>query len=264
MKSKAPAEHLDFLIPKYPMGCKRIIMDPGYLDALNRPNVDLITSPIDTVTEKGILTQDGREHEFDVLILATGFDFSSRAMGISVYNEKGMSITEQWHSQGGPQAFLGATLSNFPNFYVLLAPNVVTGHTSAIASIECEVNYAVKMVAPMVKQGVRSFTLTEKAEADYNSWLHKRANNTVWSQCSSWYRHGNGKIVAAWPGTFAYYWWLTRTPNFSHYDQKGGSRNIAAMARIKLWARIIALLAGVAVLQLYGLARLREVIRARL
>ena len=53
------------------------------------------------------------------------------------------------------------------------------------------------MVAPMVKQGVRSFTLTEKAEADYNSWLHKRANNTVWSQCSSWYRHGNGKIVAA-------------------------------------------------------------------
>ena len=56
----------------------------------------------------------------------------------------------------------------------------------------------------------------------------------------------------------------TRTPNFSHYDQKGGSRNIAAMARIKLWARIIALLAGVAVLQLYGLARLREVIRARL
>ena len=57
------------------MGCKRIIMDPGYLDALNRPNVDLVTSPIDTVTEKGILTKDGREHEFDVLILATGFDF---------------------------------------------------------------------------------------------------------------------------------------------------------------------------------------------
>ena len=57
------------------MGCKRIIMDPGYLDALNRPNVDLVTSPIDTVTEKGILTKDGREYEFDVLILATGFDF---------------------------------------------------------------------------------------------------------------------------------------------------------------------------------------------
>lgn len=141
-------------------------------------------------------------------------------MGISVYNEKGTSITDQWQSQGGPQAYLGATLSNFPNFYVLLgelgylcgcgpshgapperrcttAPNVVTGHTSAIASIECEINYAVKMVEPMLTHGVKSFTLKEKAEADYNSWLHQRANNTVWSQCSSWYRHGNGKIVAA-------------------------------------------------------------------
>lgn len=124
MKSKAPAEHLDFLIPKYrkqtlpaslcttaplrlagtAMGCKRIIMDPGYLDALNRPNVDLITSPIDTVTEKGILTQDGREHEFDVLILATGFDFVRSCRPAIQVRMRWLTAVLYYHTAASPLA----------------------------------------------------------------------------------------------------------------------------------------------------------------
>jgi cation diffusion facilitator CzcD-associated flavoprotein CzcO len=61
-------------------GCKRIIRDPGYLDCLNQDNVKLVTSPIERITENGILTAGG-EVQLDVLILATGFDVSARGFG---------------------------------------------------------------------------------------------------------------------------------------------------------------------------------------
>lgn len=60
------------------------IRDPGYLKALNLPNIELITDGIDTITEKGIRCKSGEEHEVDVLILGTGFDTSTGGIGINV------------------------------------------------------------------------------------------------------------------------------------------------------------------------------------
>lgn len=83
----APAKYHGFLIPNYPLGCKRVILDPGYLQCLNNDNVDLITDPIDTITEKGIKVKDGKEYELDVIILGTGFSVvSTGASRVSVTN----------------------------------------------------------------------------------------------------------------------------------------------------------------------------------
>jgi len=230
MKTAAPKEYHNFLTPSYPLGCKRLIIDPGYLDALNRPNVNLIWDPITQITENGILCSSGKEHMLDVIILGTGFDVSARGFGLEIYGSNGQSMIEQWEDQGGPQAYLGTTLSNFPNFFTLLGPNVATGHTSAIAHIEAQVNYLVKMVKPLTKYGVDSLELKPEAEAEYNAWLHRKLNKTVWQGgCKSYYRLDNGKIIAMWPGTYAYFWWKTRTPNLRHYIQRGGSRNLTLL-----------------------------------
>lgn len=45
-------------------------MDPGYLTALHRTNVDMITDPISTITKEGIRGKSGKEYELDVLIRA--------------------------------------------------------------------------------------------------------------------------------------------------------------------------------------------------
>jgi hypothetical protein len=80
---------------------------------------------------------------------------------------------------------------------MLLGPNVATGHTSAIASIECQIHYIVEVVRAMEKYNVKTFELTKKAEDDYNKWLHKKLDNTVWQGgCQSYYRLPNGKIIA--------------------------------------------------------------------
>lgn len=41
------------------MGCKRIVIDPHYLESLQRPNVDLEWDPIAEITESGITTKSG-------------------------------------------------------------------------------------------------------------------------------------------------------------------------------------------------------------
>lgn len=220
------------------------IVDPGYLKCLNNENVELISDPIDTVTEKGIKTKNGTEYPLDVLILGTGFDVVSRHCS---YLEEvhrltsgiKYSLSEAWVSMStmqranvclingrnkmvhrhisGRESLLWSPLlifvvsllstespapvysvvSGFPNFYVLLGPNVATGHTSAIAHIESQIHYVVEMVRAMQKYNVSAFQLRKSAEDDYNKWLHKKLDNTVWNGgCESWYRLPNGKVVA--------------------------------------------------------------------
>lgn len=80
---------------------------------------------------------------------------------------------------------------------MLLGPNVATGHTSAIASIECQVHYVVEMIKAMQDYNVQAFQLKKSAEEDYNKWLHKKLDNTVWQGgCQSYYRMSNGKVIA--------------------------------------------------------------------
>lgn len=65
---------VDKLIPKYLMGCKRIAPSEDYLEALCQDNVTVETTPIQQVQGRTITTVDGKEQEFDILVLATGFD----------------------------------------------------------------------------------------------------------------------------------------------------------------------------------------------
>src|ERR671921_2702559 len=60
--------------PGYTIGCKRILPSNRWYPALGRDNVELVTDPIARVTERGIVTEDGTEHEVDAIIFGTGFN----------------------------------------------------------------------------------------------------------------------------------------------------------------------------------------------
>ena len=79
----------------------------------------------------------------------------------------------KWHEQGGPQAYLGTTLSGFPNLYTLLGPNVASGSASVVYSSEAQVNLIIKMLEPMVHHGVRSWEAKVDAEKTYNLEIHE-------------------------------------------------------------------------------------------
>ena len=61
------------LRPNYRAACKRLIFSPDFYQAIQHPNAELVTAGIERVEAAGIRTSDGRLHELDVLVMATGF-----------------------------------------------------------------------------------------------------------------------------------------------------------------------------------------------
>ena len=54
-------------------GCKRIIVDPQYLESLNRLNVSLKWDAIEAIVEDGIKLKTGVFVPLDVIIFGTGY-----------------------------------------------------------------------------------------------------------------------------------------------------------------------------------------------
>jgi cation diffusion facilitator CzcD-associated flavoprotein CzcO len=76
IKDPIVADKLAPMMPMHPFGVKRPSLEQHYYEVYNEPNVqivDLLASPIERVTPRGIKTKD-REVGLDILVLATGFD----------------------------------------------------------------------------------------------------------------------------------------------------------------------------------------------
>ncbi|EGO21874.1 putative monooxygenase [Serpula lacrymans var. lacrymans S7.9] len=225
MLDAAPAEIHDKIIPNYELGSKRLIVErgDGYLASFRRPNVNMNSDGIAEVTENGILTQKGEHMPFDVIIYATGFDtdkFSYPVRGL-----KGQSMEEFYDSQGGPTAYLGTTFPGFPNFYALTGPNTCNGHTSVIFLEECQISYCLQLIKPVVQGLASSFAIKMKPTLAYDSWVQRRLSCSLFTQCFSWYRReGSKKISTIFPGPLTLFWWLTRSPQWEHYEVEGGEK----------------------------------------
>ncbi|WP_425354508.1 hypothetical protein, partial [Escherichia coli] len=61
-------------IPDYAPLARRLVVDNGWYDALLQEHVELETGRIERFVESGVLMDDGRVHELDAIVLATGFD----------------------------------------------------------------------------------------------------------------------------------------------------------------------------------------------
>ena len=189
------------LTPSYPFGCKRIIFSNDYLASFMRPGVRLVTDGIERVTERGVLTADGRLHEIDVLVCATGFDVQ-HSLAVPVFGRGGIALQERWST--GPEAHLGITVAGFPNLFLMLGPNTGTGHTSTLLYIEAEVGWALRAMAELRRRGRRWLDVKPAVMAAFNAEMQQRLAGTVWTGCRSWYRAdsgpGSGRIIALWPG----------------------------------------------------------------
>ncbi|VDB82810.1 unnamed protein product [Peniophora sp. CBMAI 1063] len=225
IEQKAPKEHVNKMIPNYPPGCRRMIVDNGYLASLSRPNVTPVFSGVAEVTETGIIGEDGVHRPCDVIILATGFLVDKYPFAIR--GRSGKHLDDYFVEQGGPTAYLGSTIPDFPNFMLVQGPNTSTGHASAIFTEECQFNYAVQLFKPVLRGELDAVEPTPAATTRYNEWLYSRLSTSVFTECTSWYRAGgNGKIISNFPGPLALFWWLTLSPRWSDYNVRGSRKTM--------------------------------------
>ena len=204
------------LTPDFPAGCKRLLLSDDYYPALTRRNVDLITNGISEITADAIVCEDGRTIEVDAIIYGTGFQATAPVPANMIIGREGLDLTDRW--QHGAEAFLGISVSGFPNLYFLLGPNTGLGHNSVLFMIETQVHYLIEALRTMQDGGFDSLEIRRDVELEFNRKIQQRLSHTVWaSGCKSWYLDANGRNTTLWPGFTVSYWAATRKFRLASY-----------------------------------------------
>lgn len=207
------------LKPNYELGCKRVLVSDDYYPALTRPNVELVTDGIAEVREHSILTSDGAERPVDVLIYGTGFRATEPLIGVRLVGCGGLEIHDAWRER--MSAYLGITVTGFPNLFLLLGPNTGLGHNSVVLMIEAQVNYVMSCLELMKRRNRRVLEVRSETQKKFVEDVHRRLQGTVWQSggCHSWYQdQRTGENTALWPGSVVSYVRRTKYASLGDYE----------------------------------------------
>jgi cation diffusion facilitator CzcD-associated flavoprotein CzcO len=188
------------LRPEYRAACKRLILSPDFYAAIQRPNATLVTDAIQRVESNGIRTADGRLHQLDILVLATGFYADSFMRPMEIIGRNDITLEQAWDPR--PEAYLSVSVPDFPNFFMLNGPNGPVGNFSLIEVAELQFNYILKLIEPIRAGRYRQICATHHALDQFEHEREQAAQHTIWvTGCKSWYLDDRG-IPTGWPWSF--------------------------------------------------------------
>lgn len=217
LKEQIPDSELRARVtPDYKATCKRMIMCSDYYPALQQDNVELVTERIEEIVPEGVKTGDGRVHELDILLLATGFHVSDFILPTRVTGENGLELSAFWRE--APRAHRALTFPGFPNFFMLEGPTGVFGNTSLIDISEHQIDCVIAILDKMKRDRVAVVAPKQEAYEAYNQAMSRDIGKSTWATggCDSWYLDATG--------TPNIYPWLPQqyredmlNPDFSEY-----------------------------------------------
>ena len=210
----------DAVIPTSPVGAKRILRDNGsWIGTLKRANVEAVRTRIEKIVPAGVVTADGRLHELDALIYGTGFQASSFLAPIEIIGREGKNLHRCWAEN--PRAYLGGTVPNFPNMFMIYGPNtnLVVHGGSVILFSELSAKYILNAMLTLLQSGARSLDVTTDAFETYNARVDETNARRAWgySTVNSWYKNKQGRVTQNYPFTIAEYWQRTDRFDKDHY-----------------------------------------------
>lgn len=219
MIEKTPKQYLKDIMPDFAVGCKRRVMDPGYLDSLHRPNVDLCAEEINSIDETGVQLRSGKHVDADILIFATGFKTQEYLSPINITGQDGKTLTEHWQDTDGCQAYVGTVVSGFPNFAMLFGPNASPAHNSVIFVLEVQAAYIAQTIfEPLLTGRARTVAVKRSAEDYDSSLVQQKLTDGVWHEgCTNWTLNESGRNCTTFPGFVRSFWWKLYWPRFQDY-----------------------------------------------
>jgi cation diffusion facilitator CzcD-associated flavoprotein CzcO len=183
------------LVPTHPFACKRPIIDQGYFETFNRPNValvDLRSEPLQSVMPHGIATA-GAEYDLDVIIYATGFDAMTGALSaIDVRGRDGLVLRDFWASEG-PLSYLGLAVAGFPNLFTVQGPGSPSAATNFVAAMEQHIEWIADCIGYLRANGYRTIEAQTDAQREWIEHATSLVAPTVLTHptCNSWYNGAN-------------------------------------------------------------------------
>ncbi|WP_405484997.1 flavin-containing monooxygenase [Nocardia sp. NBC_00511] len=197
------------LTPNFGVIAKRPTMSNGYLKAYNRDNVALVTDPIETITPKGIRTRDGVEREFDMIILATGYEVFSDPETYrpgTILGRNGFDLGK-FYNEEGLQAYESVSVHGLPNRWTLVGPYSWTG-SGWHAFVEMTSDHAVRAISEGVRRGAKVIEVRKDAMDAYHRKVYQRNEpvrfyfNELNGHVPTYYRNSQGDSTYLRPSGF--------------------------------------------------------------
>jgi 4-hydroxyacetophenone monooxygenase len=211
-------------LPNYPPYGKRILLDNNWFRTLTRPNVELVTDRIDHLTRDGIVTADGKLRPADIIVISTGFKVSEMAARLNITGRDGKNLRQAW-ANDNPTAYLGLTVPNFPNLFLMLGPNSGPAHGgSVIFQSECQSRYISACLVEMIEQGIAAIDVRQEAHDHYIRNVDAEHEQLIWTHpgMTTYYRNKQGRVFSAMPWRFVDYWAMTHDPDLRDFRHTKG------------------------------------------
>ena len=204
VKDPALAEKL---IPtNHGFGTRRVPLESGYYEVFNQPNVrlvDLRETPIERITATGIKTS-AEEHEFDMIIYATGFDAITGAFDrIDIRGRGGRRLKDKWAD--GPRTYLGLQVEGFPNLFTLVGPHNAATFCNIPRCIEQNVDWVTDLLRHMKQSSFTMVEPTAEAEREWTEHVLDTGRRMLFTKVDSWMMGINSNVAGKDKRTFMVY-----------------------------------------------------------
>jgi cyclohexanone monooxygenase len=211
---------IPLVTPDFPFEGRRTVISDTYYACLKSPKVSLVPHGVTQLTPTGVKDATGQGHDFDVVVLATGFDAANYLSSFRVKGTRGVDLHESW--QGEPEAFLGLMVPGFPNFFMMYGPN--TNAVPLVSFYEAQAAFVAKVLSKVRRDGLATVSVRRRTFQRYNRRLQAQLSRTVWAKTASYFRAGTGKVVSQWPFSASRYIWWTKLAAYTSVEYTGGSR----------------------------------------
>lgn len=186
------------LTPDYDLGCKRVLVSDEFYPAIASGQVRLVQGAAARIEQDAVVTDGGARIAADLIVYATGYDLEAHFRSMEIVGRGGVRLSQAWSD--AIEALRGASVSGFPNFWMITGPNTGVGTTSVVHMIETHLKYVMRLIEAA---GSDALEADPGAQAAYNEALQAELAETVWAAggCASWYKREDGRIETLYPGS---------------------------------------------------------------
>jgi len=191
-------ETAEALKPWYNRMCKRPCFHDHYLEAFNRPNVQLIDTAgkgVERINAHSIVF-DGEEHQVDCIVFATGFVLGAYVNGavFPVYGRDGLAQTEYW--KDGAKTLHGIHVHGFPNYFILSTTQSAWGPNFPHMMGEQAIQIAY-VIAEAKRRGLASVEASAVAESAWVEHHESMAGPAIkaWMECTPSFWNEEGRAT---------------------------------------------------------------------
>jgi cation diffusion facilitator CzcD-associated flavoprotein CzcO len=162
-------------------------LESGYFETYDRDNVLLVNTlndePIERITPHGIQASK-QEHEFDILIYATGFDGVTGAFDrIDIRGVNGVRLKDVWADSPAP--ILACSPEGFPNMLMLMVLGPHTARGNIPQAVEHSVEFQIGILRFMREHDYTHVETQPEHVAEWTETVIKAAEPLLSSKVDS-------------------------------------------------------------------------------